>query len=142
MQEIVHTVFGADSTKTGKTIAMMLAGNLLGPDWSKYAVHHYTTYNNAVEGVSHIQLQSKHATKLEEGRVELVVIEQGGVFKTDNIITLMVMTGLREITSRRTTWLGITSKDLQREWDCLRLIGRGGDRLMDPDYLLHPDNRC
>lgn len=139
-----HFVYRPDSTKVGKTIAMFLGGKLLGPDWSRYAVHHYAVKNNAVEGVSRIQLQGEHDTCLRSELPYLEVIEPGGVIQPKNIIELYLYLNDKQNTIawlvlRR--WDEFDMDDVEEVWKRLRLTGRDA-KLCSDDALLHPDNRC
>lgn len=141
-----HFVYTADSTKIGKTIAMLLAGRLLGPDWSRYAVHHYAVKSNAFEGVSRIQLQSKFATALQGKQVYLQIHEpSGALVPGDRPVTITAFLNDAfdtQVWSQRISWHEIDHDVLTECWVWLRLLGQDG-RLADPsDYLIHPDNRC
>jgi hypothetical protein len=140
-----HFVYRPDSTKVGKMIAMFLGGKLLGPDWSRYAVHHYAISNNAVEGVSRIQLQSEHATSLQGKQVYLQVIEPGGNLSFASAIDLEVYLNDhedRKVWSRRLTWGEFDPDDIIELWVWLRLCGQDGQLVSPAEYLIHPDNRC
>lgn len=137
----LHSIYTADSTKIGKTIAMLLAGNLLGPDWSRYAVHHYAVKNNAFEGVSYIQLQSRHATKFESSRVHLKVVEKGGVNQFHMALGISLDVGDEQIWTSHCSWDKLEfAFELDRIWTWLRLCGKDGV-CADESELLHPDNR-
>jgi hypothetical protein len=142
MFDPTHHVYKADSTKAGKIIAMLLASRLLGPDWSRYAIHHYVVTNNAIEGVSYIQLQSKHATALQKDRVYLEVTERGGEFSTQHTVEMTLKVGNQKISSTFPTWQDIDDQELSATWYWLRLCGKDGLIFTENDYLLHPDNRC
>lgn len=140
-----HFVYRPDSTKVGKMIAMFLGGKLLGPDWSRYAVHHYAVKNNAFEGVSRIQLQSEHATSLQGGRIYLEVEEPGGELLPHQVITLSVFLNDAKATrlwTQKVTWLDFDSDAIVECWVWLRLCGRDGQLVRPSEYLIHPDNRC
>lgn len=140
-----HFVYRPDSTKVGKMIAMFLGGNLLGPEWSRYAVHHYAVINNAINGVSRIQLQSEHATSLQSKQVYLEVTEPGGVLLLASTIKLEVYLNDREnrrVWSCRRRWAEFDSDDIIELWVWLRLCGQDGKLLRPEDSHIHPDNRC
>lgn len=140
-----HFVYRPDSAKVGKMIAMFLAGKLLGPDWSRYAVHHYAVTNNAVVGVSRIQLQSEYATSLQSGRVYLEVEEPGGELLLHQTITLSVFlndTNDTRVWKQRVTWLEFDPDVITECWVWLRLCGQDGQLVRPSEYLIHPDNRC
>jgi hypothetical protein len=137
-----HHVYKADSTKIGKTIAMMLASHLLGPDWSRYAVHHYNVENNAVRGVSYIQLQSKWMGVFEKDRIYLEVTEPGQAFDAAKTFEMTLKIGDRQISSTFPSWTDFDNDEIRSTWYWLRLCGKDGQICTDEDLLLHPDNRA
>lgn len=74
-----HQVFGPDSTKFAKMIAMYFASYMVGPAWWKHAIHHYEVVNNAIAGLSLIQIQPKQADKLQVDRPVLMIREPVGL---------------------------------------------------------------
>jgi hypothetical protein len=135
-----HFVYRPDSTKVGKMIAMFLAGRLLGPDWSRYAVHQYSEKNNAFDGTSRIQLQSQHATGPQESLPYLKVMEPGGNIQLAQTIRLEFWSNGEKIWARQFPWADFDMAEVVDIWIWLRLCGKDG-KLCGAEEGIHPDNR-
>lgn len=144
-----HHVYRPDSTKMAKMIAMLMAGRMLGPDWSRYAVHHYSIENNAVQGNSRIQIQSEHATGPQPYQAYLDVTEPGGVITATSKIHLRVR--VNNAIGERTVWAlaveaqMLTSQDLvERMFRTLRYTDKDAVFHVEGEQefgVVHPDNR-
>ena len=145
----LHHVYRPDSTKVGKMFAMLMAGRMLGPDWSRYAVHHYSIENNAVQGTSRLQIQSEHATAPQPYQVYLEVIEPGGVIKPVSKIHLRIR--VNNAIGERTVWAiaveaqQLTMQDLvERVFKMLRYTDKDAVFHVEGEEqfgVVHPDNR-